>query len=194
MAAFEVFINAIGSLTVTPTVPRTTTALRFFDPITAPTPDRPAALSISFTIAAYKAPFSPAKPMEATRTSLSPRRSRRVVSVSHTDLPHKSDASFSSTSSLVISRYTGASDLPSKIIMSQPAFFSSLPKNPPELEQAIAPVNGPLQTTDQRPDVGAMVPVSGPVANIILLSGERGSTFGSVSSTRYLVAKPRWPM
>ena len=74
--------------------------------------------------------------------------------------------------------------------MSQPAFFSSAPKKPPELEQAIAPVKGPLQTTDQRPEVGAIVPVNGPVANIILLSGEKGSTVGSVSSTRYLVAKP----
>ena len=194
LATFEVFINAIGSLTFTPTVPRTTMALRFFDPITAPTPDRPAARSISFTTAAYRTPFSPARPIEATRTSLSPRRSRKVVSVSHTDLPHRSDASLSSASSLVMSRYTGVSDLPSKIIISHPAFFNSPPKNPPELEQAMAPVSGLLQTTDQRPDVGAMVPVSGPVAIIILLSGENGSTLGSVSSTRYLVAKPRWPM
>ena len=32
-----------------------------------------------------------------------------------------------------------------------------------------------------------MVPVSGPVTNIILFSGEKGSTLGSVSDTRYLV-------
>src|SRR5690606_39645756 len=38
-----------------------------------------------------------------------------------------------------------------------------------------------------------MVPVSGPVAMIILLSGDSGSTLGSISDTRYLVARPREP-
>src|SRR5690606_31928360 len=38
-----------------------------------------------------------------------------------------------------------------------------------------------------------MVPVSGPVAMIILLSGDSGSTRGSISETRYLVASPREP-
>ena len=36
------------------------------------------------------------------------------------------------------------------------------------------------------------VPV-GQVAKISLLSGENGSTFGSTSETKYLVARPRWP-
>jgi len=35
-----------------------------------------------------------------------------------------------------------------KITMSQPANFSSAPKQPPELEQAMAPVSGPLVTTE----------------------------------------------
>ena len=38
-----------------------------------------------------------------------------------------------------------------------------------------------------------MVPVSGPVAMISLLSGDSGSTLGSISSIRYLVARPREP-
>jgi hypothetical protein len=38
-----------------------------------------------------------------------------------------------------------------------------------------------------------MVPVSGPVAQMILFSGERGSTLASISSTRYLLASPREP-
>ena len=38
-----------------------------------------------------------------------------------------------------------------------------------------------------------MVPVNGPVAQIILFSGESGSTLGSISSTKYLEAKPREP-
>src|SRR5450759_835938 len=39
-----------------------------------------------------------------------------------------------------------------------------------------------------------MVPVSGPVAQMILLSGDSGSTLASTSSTRYLVPRPREPM
>ncbi len=35
-----------------------------------------------------------------------------------------------------------------KMIMSRPAFFISLPKKPPEFEQAIAPVSAPLVTTE----------------------------------------------
>src|SRR5512135_3403125 len=38
-----------------------------------------------------------------------------------------------------------------------------------------------------------MVPVSGPVDMIILLAGASGSTFGSTSSQRYLLARPREP-
>jgi hypothetical protein len=39
-------------------------------------------------------------------------------------------------------------DLPSKMIMSQPALLSSAPKNPPEFEQATAPVKGLLVMTE----------------------------------------------
>src|SRR6185369_6428506 len=39
-----------------------------------------------------------------------------------------------------------------------------------------------------------MVPVSGPVDQINLLAGDSGSTLGSISSTRYFVARPREPM
>ena len=43
--------------------------------------------------------------------------------------------------------HTGRGDLPSKMIMSQPANFISAPKKPPEFEQAMALVNAPLVTT-----------------------------------------------
>src|ERR1700730_15965624 len=44
LAATVAFIKPIGSLMpATPLVPRTAIALMFFDPITAPTPERPAA-------------------------------------------------------------------------------------------------------------------------------------------------------
>ena len=47
----------------------------------------------------------------------------------------------------------------------------------------MAPVSGPLVTTEYRPPVAAMVPVSGPVTKRSLFSGENGSTFGSTSET-----------
>ena len=48
---------------------------------------------------------------------------------------------------LYMSRYTGFSDLPSKIIMSYPAYLSSGPQYPPEFDAAKVPVRGALVTT-----------------------------------------------
>ena len=79
------------------------------------------------------------------------------------------------------------------MIMSHPAFFSSAPKKPPELEEAIVPVSGPLVTTMYLPPVGAFVPVAGPVAKINLFAGDSGSTVGGISSNRYLEARPLPP-
>ncbi len=45
-------IISAGRATCTPFVPRTAMALRCFEPITAPTPERPAARNLSFTMAA----------------------------------------------------------------------------------------------------------------------------------------------
>ena len=46
-------MNSFGSAMLpTPLVPRTAIAFRFFEPITAPTPERPAARCRSFTTAA----------------------------------------------------------------------------------------------------------------------------------------------
>ena len=66
--------------------------------------------------------------------------------------------------------------------MSYPAYFSSGPKEPPELEAAMVPVRGPFVTTSYRPPEGAKVPEKGPGAKISLFSGERGSTRASTSS------------
>src|SRR5512141_2889621 len=57
----------------------------------------------------------------------------------------------------------------------------------------MAPVSGPLVMTEYRPPVDAIVPVNGPVAKIILFSGDSGSTFGETSAVKYFVARPRWP-
>ena len=85
------------SSTETPKVPRIATALRFFDPITVPTPERPAARCMSFTTQANFTPASPATPMEATRISGSWCLALIPSSVSQTDLPQNSLASISWT-------------------------------------------------------------------------------------------------
>ena len=47
------------------------------------------------------------------------------------------------------------------------------------MEAAMVPVKAPLVTADERPPVGAVVAVNGPVAMISLFSGASGSTDGS---------------
>ncbi len=75
--------------------PLTTTAFRFFDAITAPTPFLPAALCLSFTTDAIFTMFSPAGPMHATLV-FPPILALSISVVSNTSLPHKSEASRSS--------------------------------------------------------------------------------------------------
>ena len=60
--------------------------------------------------------------------------------------------------------------------MSYPAYLSSGPQYPPELEPAIAPLSGARVTTSYLPVLEPIVPVRTPVANIRLFSGPRGST------------------
>ena len=57
----------------------------------------------------------------------------------------------------------------------------------------MVPVSGPFVTTLNLPADVASVPVTGPVANISLFSGLKGSTFGSTSSIKYLLPKPLAP-
>ena len=139
----------MGSLMLpTPLVPRQTSAFRFLDAMTVPTPERPAARCRSFTTAAYRQPCSAARPTQAMRMSGSWCLACRRSSVSHTEVPHRSSAGISSAFSFSTYRYTGCGDLPSKMIMSQPAIFISAPMKPPELEHATAPVSGLLVTTE----------------------------------------------
>src|SRR5260370_628917 len=69
-------MNSAGRATLTPRVPRTATAFRFFEPITAPTPDRPAARCLSLMMQAKRTRFSPAGPMQAMRVFGTPTSSR----------------------------------------------------------------------------------------------------------------------
>jgi hypothetical protein len=81
------FMKAAGSATRTPPVPRTAMALRFFEPITAPTPLRPAARCLSFMMQAKRTSFSPPGPMQATRRPGIPSSRRSPSSVSPTSRP-----------------------------------------------------------------------------------------------------------
>ncbi len=60
-------VNSSGFATFTSFVPRTATAFRFLDPITAPIPVLPAALNSSFMMEAIRTSFSPASPIADTR-------------------------------------------------------------------------------------------------------------------------------
>ena len=72
--------------------PLTTTALSFFEPMTAPEPPLPAALWVSFMTQAMRDMFSPAGPMRAALI-LSPCFSLSQFSVAEVVLPHISEAS-----------------------------------------------------------------------------------------------------
>ena len=123
------FMNSLASAKLpTPLVPRTAIALRFLEPATAPTPERPAARCRSLTMAANSTWFSPALPMLEMRSSGSWWAFFSASSVFQTLWPHRWLASRSSAWSSLTYRYTGLADLPSKMIMSQPAIFSSAPQ------------------------------------------------------------------
>ncbi len=95
--------NPCGLATATLPVPLTATAFRFLDPMTAPTPDRPAARSLSLIIAAIRDNFSPAGPIAKIFAFL-PWASFRISVVSETTFPQRCDASLISTFSSSIAR------------------------------------------------------------------------------------------
>jgi hypothetical protein len=68
-AARQAAMYSFGRATCTGCVPRAATALRFLAPITAPTPERPAARCLSLMMQAVRARRSPAGPMEQTLAS-----------------------------------------------------------------------------------------------------------------------------
>jgi hypothetical protein len=66
--SFTKLKNSSGFEIATSFVPLTAMAFRFLEPITAPKPLRPAARVLSLIIQAIFESFSPAIPMDATRT------------------------------------------------------------------------------------------------------------------------------
>ena len=162
-------------------LPLTTTALSFLEPMTAPTPERPAARPLSFMMQEMRESFSPACPMDATCVPL-PWRSIRMSSVSLLSRPQRSDASCSDASPSSISRYVGFSAMPVNSSPSYPANFMCGPNVPPQLASPQVPVSGDLHTATKRLPSMQGVPVIGPVSRPRMLSGPRASTFGFIRS------------
>ena len=85
--------NGCMSATATFFVPRTAMALRFFEPITAPMPPRPATSFRSLTTSAYLTRFSPPPRSGLTRRNRSPCSARSVSSTSPVSRPQIFEAS-----------------------------------------------------------------------------------------------------
>ncbi len=85
-------------------------------------------------------------------------------------------------------------DLPLTMMASKPAYFISGAQYPPELASPTPPVMGDFAATIRRLAEGSGVPLKGPAAKTMMLSGERGSTPARSSSYRILALKPLPPM
>src|SRR5450759_1924369 len=137
-------MRASGSATCTPPVPRTLTALRFFDANTPPKPPCPAPLPPSWTREAHGANFSAFGPEETTAGRWVERPPSRVLvresqspvgsdpstlvqifcCVAHVSSPHRLVASSRVTLPSTMLIQTRVSDLPRMAMPSQPAYFS----------------------------------------------------------------------
>jgi len=84
--------------------------------------------------------------------------------------------------------------MPSITNTSYPADFKSIPKCPPELHPPTVPVRGDLATIAKRLVVGALIPVSGPVANINLFLIPKASVLAGTSSKRIFEPNPLPPI
>ena len=139
--------------------PLAPTAFRFFDPMTAPIPVRPAAWCRSCMTQALTTKRSPARPIAAQRALSSPTSALRASSICTTSLPHTFFASRISTSSSVIQMYTGFCDFPSTTRASYPVRTSSTAKKPPTSPSPKPPVRGLLAPMAERPLPDSWVPV-----------------------------------
>src|SRR4030042_2061525 len=167
--------EAASSATGTFMLPFTAIALSFLEPMTAPRPERPAALPLLFITAAMRLIFSPEGPIQATSSSL-PCVSLSISCVSKESLPQSLPASFNSALPLSINKYTGLSDFPVKNTASYPANLRKGPTLPPELASPQPPVSGDFPTMIYLEPPMASVPVSTPVTIPSMASVPNGST------------------
>jgi len=116
-----------ASATETPESPRIAIAFRFFAPMTAPTPPRPACLP-SLLIVAKRTRFSPAKPIAATRASDAFTAVRTKASVDAALRPRQAAASPKTTRPRSTKTYDSDSARPVTTSASMPARLSSSAK------------------------------------------------------------------
>ena len=126
-------------------LPRTATALRFLEPMTAPTPERAAARCLSLMIAAMRARFSPAGPMQATLTSSAVSR-LMASSVWWVSRPQRSVASRNSPRVVdeEVDRFAGGALKDEQVVA---GVLHHAGKDAAALELASPPVSGDLVTT-----------------------------------------------
>ncbi|OLS12998.1 MAG: hypothetical protein RBG13Loki_3358 [Promethearchaeota archaeon CR_4] len=129
--------------------------------------------------------FSPAGPMQATFAILSATFSFKRVWVSNAPSPHRSLASLSSPLPLLIDKKVGFAAYPVMTIPSYPVILSCAPNSPPQFDSPHNPVRGDLEHTTHRPDVGAVVPVIGPVIIRRMFAAPRGSVSFPTLSIKY---------
>ena len=153
-------------------------AFRFFDPMTAPGPVRPACLPPSLLMLANLTRFSPAGPMQATRVRgpncfltagfcLGRVQTGQVRGIQKVYAP-------------IFDREQGRylALFPRMTRASHPALFNSVARKLEERESPMKPVSGDLVTTANLLEVVSLLPTSGLVANISGLPGSRGSMRG----------------
>ncbi len=184
--------NFSFSTTGTFFLPRTARALRPFDPMTAPIPERPAARPLFVITADIKEILSPAGPIQATRRSL-PCSPFNRSSVSWVSFPQINCASRSSALPSSIKRYTGFSEAPVKKTASYPENLRYGPKSPPEFASPQVSVRGDLATTVNLPQKGTVVPVTGPVKKPRMFPGPKGLTPLSWRLKRIWAPNPKPP-
>ena len=169
-------------------VPRTAIAFRFFDPMTAPGPVRPACLPPSLLMLAKRTRFSPAGPMQAT-LRLCPKRCFTANSVCEVVSPTRSDASRSSTSPSSIDSSVGEALRPMMTSASQPVFFSSVARKLDDSESPMNPVRGDFASTANLLDVVSLLPTRALVTNISGFSGDIGSMPGGTVLVQKVCSK-----
>jgi hypothetical protein len=184
-------ISSSGRANSTCLSPRTAMAFKFFEPITAPLPPRPAWRPSCDTVA-NRTRFSPAGPMAAIRNP-APNVLPRIALASRADFPHAADASSNRTPSGSITTHTGDSAAPTITKASYPVFFPAIAKCDDDSESLIRQVSGDWHMTANFADVVNGLPTSGLNTNASGASGAKGSCRSRHSRSRSHVPSPLPP-
>jgi hypothetical protein len=92
-----------------------------------------------------------------------------------------------------MTRIEGEGACPVMLTASMPQALARVANEPPQFESNIVMVSGDLDTALHRPDVGAVVPFSGPREKMRGQEGSRGSICGDARSKKSLTPRPLPP-